>query len=346
MGNYKFEYLWLDGSEPVAFIRSKTKVLEFESYDGELELLPDWSFDGSSTMQAEGHDSDCLLKPVRVYPDLDRQNAYLVVCEVYAADGTPHPTNTRRLIDEEHNEEFWLGFEQEYVFTSNDGRPIGFPAGGFPEPQGPYYCAVGSRFIAGREVVESHLDTCLNAGLNITGINAEVMLGQWEYQCFGKGAKRACDDLIVSRYLLFRVSEKYSISVNLYPKPIKGDWNGSGMHTNFSNEYIREVGGKEYIEALLEGFRLFHADHLEVYGAYNYERLTGAHETASFDTFSYGVSDRGASIRIPVSTIQNGWKGYLEDRRPASNADPYRIAARIIETVSEAHEKALSSQTA
>lgn len=164
-----------------------------------------------------------------------------------------------------------------------DGQPMGFPSDGFPEPQGPYYCAVGSRFTAGREIVELHLDTCLSAGLNITGINAEVMLGQWEFQCFGKGAKRACDDLIVARYLLYRTSEEFRINVNIYPKPIQGDWNGSGMHTNFSYDYLRDIGGKEYVEALLEGFRPLHADHLKVYGAFNEERLTGAHETASHD---------------------------------------------------------------
>ena len=164
-----------------------------------------------------------------------------------------------------------------------DGRPMGFPSGGFPEPQGPYYCAVGSRFTAGREIVELHRDTCLSAGLNITSINAEVMLGQWEFQCSGKGAKRACDDLIVARYLLYRTSEEFRINVNIYPKPIQGDWNGSGMHTNFSYDYLRDIVGKEYVEALLEGFRPLHADHLKVYGAFNEERLTGAHETASYD---------------------------------------------------------------
>ena len=216
MAKYKFEYIWLDGSEPLAHIRSKTKVLDLDLYDGELDPLPDWSFDGSSTGQAEGNFSDCLLKPVRVYPDSERKNGYIVICEVYDAMGKPHESNRRIAIDDEMESEFWIGFEQEYVSTSDDGRPIGFPPGGFPEPQGPYYCAVGARFIAGRALVEDHLDACLDAGLDITGINAEVMLGQWEYQCFAKGAKKACDDLVVSRYLLFRISEKYEINVNLY----------------------------------------------------------------------------------------------------------------------------------
>ena len=178
-------------------------------------------------------------------------------------------------------------------------------------------------------------------GLGITGINAEVMLGQWEFQCFGKGAKRACDDLIVARYFLYRISEKYNILVELHPNPIKGDWNGSGMHTNFSNSYIREQGGEDYINALLEGFRPFHQDHIKEYGAHNAERLTGGFETASIDEFSFGVSNRGASLRIPIYTVEHGWKGYLEDRRPASNADPYRVAARIMKTVAVAHDNAM-----
>ncbi|MDX1666136.1 MAG: glutamine synthetase, partial [Saprospiraceae bacterium] len=306
-------------------------------YDGELDALPVWSFDGSSTKQAEGHASDCLLKPVGVYKDGGRKNAYLVVAEVLNPDGTPHESNTRALIEDE-SEDFWFGFEQEYVL-SRAGLPLGFPEKGYPAPQGPYYCSVGTGNASGRDLVEEHLDLCLEAGLSITGINAEVMLGQWEFQCFGRGAKKACDDLVLSRYLLHRVAEKYGVQIEFHPKPVKGDWNGSGMHTNFSNRAMREVGGKELMEEILEAFRPVHAEHIAVYGSANEERLTGYHETQSIDTFSYGVSDRGASIRIPVSMLQNDWKGYLEDRRPASNADPYRVVARIIKTIEGAHAK-------
>lgn len=333
MTKFKFEYIWLDGYKPEASLRSKTKVLDLEFFDGSVEKLPEWSFDGSSTQQAEGHSSDCLLKPVNVYPDAGRKNAYLVVCEVLNPDGTPHASNTRALIEDE-SDNYWFGFEQEYVFMA-DGMPLGFPSSGYPAPQGPYYCAVGSGNVAGRDIVEEHLDLCLDAGLSITGINAEVMLGQWEYQCFGKGAKQASDDLILSRYLLHRVAENYGVQIELHPKPVKGDWNGSGMHTNFSNEAMRATGGKELFEAICEAFRPVHDEHIEVYGSSNDQRLTGLHETQSITKFSYGVSDRGASIRIPVSTAQT-WKGYLEDRRPASNADPYLVTARIIKTVESA----------
>lgn len=333
MGKLKFEYIWLDGYKPEAGLRSKTKVLNLETYNGEVDILPIWSFDGSSTQQADGHSSDCLLKPVSVYPDPQRKNAYLVVCEVLNPDGTPHASNTRATIQED-DDDFWFGFEQEYIFEVN-GKPLGFPEEGYPGPQGPYYCSVGAGNVAGRDIVEEHLDVCLDAGLNITGINAEVMLGQWEFQCFGKGAKNASDALICSRYLLYRVAEQYNVKVNLHPKPVKGDWNGSGMHCNFSNRVMREVGGEELFINICKAFEPVHNEHIEVYGAYNDERLTGLHETQSIDKFSFGVSDRGASIRIPVNTAEN-WKGYLEDRRPASNGDPYLIASKIMNTVKNA----------
>lgn len=332
MAKFKFEYIWMDGYKPEANFRGKTKVLDLPSYNGELDVLPEWSFDGSSTQQAEGHSSDCLLKPVAVYPDSARINAFIVVCEVLNADGTPHASNDRATIEDDPD--FWFGFEQEYVLTQN-GKPLGFPENGFPAPQGPYYCAVGHGNVVGRDIVEEHLDACLDAGLSITGINAEVMIGQWEYQCFGKGGKKAADDMFVSRYLLHRICEAYGILVDIHPKPVKGDWNGSGMHCNFSNKEMREVGGEALFMAICEAFRPVHKEHIAVYGSSNDERLTGSHETQSISEFSYGVSDRGASIRIPIS-VPKDWKGYLEDRRPASNANPYKVASRVIKTVKSA----------
>ena len=338
MKSFKFEYIWLDGYSPEPNLRSKTKVIPFNNFTGQLDELPDWSFDGSSTQQAEGHSSDCLLKPVRIVPDPGRLDAYLVMCEVLNPDGTPHVSNTRSRFEDD--EDFWFGFEQEFVFIEND-LPVGFPEKGFPEPQGKFYCSVGHPNNAGRTIIEEHLDTCLAAGLSVTGINAEVMLGQWEYQLFGKGAKRASDDLWISRYLLHRVAEQYGVEVELHPKPVKGDWNGSGMHTNFSNKAMREEGGEELMKAICDAFGNAHQAHINEYGSSNEQRLTGLHETQHINSFSYGISDRGASIRIPVSVPLNGWKGYLEDRRPASNADPYRVAAKIVETTNAIKEVAI-----
>ena len=346
MTSFKFEYVWMDGWDPTPHLRSKTKIIAMDDFDMDASKLPMWSFDGSSTNQAEGGSSDCLLKPVRAYKDPARKNAFLIIAEVLNPDGTPHETNSRAKLVGDMADQLWIGYEQEYVLMNDNGRPIGFPDGGFPEPQGPYYCAVGQHFVEGREIIEEHLDICLEAGIGITGINAEVMLGQWEYQCFGKGAQRACDDLMMSRYLLYRTCEIYDVVVELHPKPIKGDWNGSGMHANFSWDQIRDTGGKEYIEKVCSHFGKYHKEHIAVYGSDNDQRLTGAHETASVDEFSYGVSDRGASIRIPIYTVEHDWKGYIEDRRPASNADPYAIANRILETLKEAHKVAMEEVVA
>ncbi len=333
----KLEYIWLDGSKPTQGLRSKTKVVE--DFSGKLKDAPVWSFDGSSTEQAPGGSSDLLLKPVAIFTDPGRKNGYLVMTEVMNANGSPHSTNGRATINDT-DDDFWFGFEQEYCIWDNEtGKPIGFPAGGFPGPQGPYYCSVGAAKAVGRELVEEHLDTCLDAGLTVEGINAEVLCGQWEYQVFAKGAARAGDEAWVARYLLERVAERYGYSINWAPKPIKGDWNGSGMHANFSNELLRTCGSQAVYDQVCKAFEPVIQEHIAVYGADNNQRLTGAHETQSIDKFSYGVSDRGASIRIPIATVDKGWKGWLEDRRPASNADPYKVASVIVKTVKGACAK-------
>jgi len=335
MTKSKLEYIWLDGYQPTQSLRSKTKVVE--DFSGKVEDAPQWSFDGSSTEQAPGGSSDCLLKPVFVVPDPGRSgDGYLVMCEVLDHEGNPHRTNGRATIHDDDND-FWFGFEQEYtIWDPTIEKPIGFPVEGFPGPQGPYYCSVGHGKAVGREIVEEHLELCLQAGLNVEGINAEVMMGQWEFQIFSKGAKRAGDEVWVARYLLERVAEKFEMSINWHCKPVAGDWNGSGMHANFSNSLLRTCGSKDVYEAVCQAFEPRIKDHIDVYGADNDQRLTGLHETQSIDKFSYGVSDRGASIRIPIGTVENGWKGWLEDRRPASNADPYMVASAIIQTVKNA----------
>ena len=328
---YKLEYIWLDGYTPEPNLRSKTKVLTSET-EPALDSLPIWNFDGSSTEQAEGNYSDCLLKPVKIIKDPQRKNGYLVLCEVLNPDMTPHSSNTRSSVKDNSN--MWVGFEQEYFIY--DGKlPLGHTKSDM-KPQGEYYCGIGSDNVSGRNIVEHHLDICLSAGLNVTGINAEVALGQWEFQVMGKGTLDSCDQLILCRYLLQRVAETYSVKINYHPKPLYGNWNGSGLHTNFSNKKMREVGGKEYFESIFNMFDVNHTKHIENYGSDNQMRLTGKHETQSIDKFSWGISDRGSSIRVPQATVNNGWKGYVEDRRPASNGDPYRIMKVISESVNQA----------
>ena len=333
MNKSKLEYLWLDGYKPTQTLRGKTEIVE--DFSGKLEDCPMWSFDGSSTRQAEGGSSDCLLKPVAIYPDPVRRNGFIVMTEVLNADGSPHESNGRATIDDDDND-FWFGFEQEYfLWDPETNLPLGFPKD--QTPQGQFYCSVGGKNTFGREVMDRHLDICLDAGINVEGTNAEVAAGQWEFQTFAKGAKKAGDEMWVARYLLERLAEEYGLGIEYHPKPLgPTDWNGSGMHANFSNTLLRTCGSKETYEAVCEAFRPVVKEHIDVYGAYNDQRLTGEHETQSIHEFSYGVSDRGASIRIPIMTVEKGWKGWLEDRRPASNGDPYKIAGRIIKTVKSA----------
>ncbi|MBK1792844.1 glutamine synthetase beta-grasp domain-containing protein [Persicirhabdus sediminis] len=331
MAKYRLDYLWLDGYTPTQNIRTKCMLKEFDEFPT-LEDLPEWGFDGSSTQQADGGDSDCVLKPVALYPDGTRHNGIIVMCEVMLPDGTAHPTNARASIIDDPDT--WFGFEQEY-FLYEDGAPLGFPKDGYPAPQGPYYCGVGYKNVGSiaRQIVDEHLELCLEAGINHEGINAEVAKGQWEFQVFAKGSKKAADDIWVARFLLLRLCEQFALDVEWHCKPVKGDWNGSGMHCNFSTKHLREVGGKEYFEKLMAAFEKYTEEHIAVYGPYNDQRLTGLHETQSIDMFSWGIADRGASIRVPHSFPKNDWKGYLEDRRPNSEGDPYKIASRVLQTI-------------
>jgi glutamine synthetase len=338
----KCEYIWLDGGS-TPNLRSKTKVLplEFEGEEWKINLsdIPVWGFDGSSTGQAVTGDSDCVLRPVFACIDSNRTNGILVLCDVLNTDFTPHESNSRAKLIEtmiKNNEsDPILGFEQEYFLYEND-RPLGWPSDSPPGPQGPYYCGVGDSRIAGRGITELHLTSCINSTVSIVGVNAEVALGQWEFQIGGPGvnAVAACDHLWVARFLLRRIAESQGVDVSLDPKPIDGDWNGSGMHTNFSTKRMRDQGGLSHInsacEALsspeaIEGAQAAYGEGLE-------RRLTGLHETCNISEFRYGVSDRGASIRIPWQVARQGC-GYFEDRRPNSNADPYKIATFLIDTV-------------
>jgi glutamine synthetase len=326
---YKAEYIWIDGTIPTAKLRSKTKIVE----DGAPP--PVWGFDGSSTNQAPGERSDCVLKPVFVCPDPLRKGDHkLVLCEVLLPSMEPHPTNTRQACLEalkaSADDEYLFGLEQEYTFFEGS-RPLGFPDRGFPAPQGGYYCGVGADEVFGRPVVEAHLEACLQAGLHISGINAEVMPGQWEFQVGPLNAIDVSDHLWVARWLLYRVGEDFGISATLHPKPVRGDWNGAGCHTNFSTKDMRSSYEPNVMAA--EALRTRHDLHIANYGAGIEDRLTGLHETASYKQYSYGVSDRGASVRIPWQVEKEG-KGYIEDRRPCANMDPYVVTRLIMETVS------------
>jgi glutamine synthetase len=335
----KAEYIWIDGTEPTPQLRSKTKIMDDDN-GVELADMPLWGFDGSSTNQATGDKSDCVLKPARVFPDPIRGgNSILVMCEVMLVDGKAHPTNTRaaaaRAAKKYKKYEPMFGIEQEYTMLKPDGSPLGFPDNGFPAPQGPYYCGVGEIAITGRDIAEDHMDACLEAGVTLSGINAEVMPGQWEFQVGPVGLLEVADELWIGRYLLHRIAEEYGVIIDINAKPVKGDWNGAGAHTNFSTKEMREDGGMAHIEAGCVALGKKAALHIANYGAGVEERLTGAHETQRHDQFSYGVSDRGASVRIPWQCSIDG-KGYLEDRRPNGNIDPYTVARLMTETICSA----------
>ena len=333
----KAEYIWIDGAKPTQKLRCKTKILPGLEEVEELSELPVWGFDGSSTEQAEGHASDCALKPVNFFVDPIRGYPHVLVMTEVCDPQTmePHSSNTRApcvdMADKHVAEECWFGIEQEYTFF--DGiKPLGWPDNGFPAPQGGYYCGVGADEVYGREIVEDHMDACLEAGLTFSGINAEVMPGQWEFQIGPVGAPAVGDELWIARWLLYRIAEDYGVSATLDAKPIKGDWNGAGAHTNFSTKAMREDGGMAVIEEACEKLGKRALIHVKNYGADIESRLTGAHETQRWDEFSWGVSDRGASIRIPWNVALDK-KGYLEDRRPNANADPYVICKLMIESI-------------
>lgn len=330
-GKVQAEYIWIDGLNE---LRSKTKTLD--NVPKSIDDLPEWNFDGSSTEQAPGHDSDIILIPVAIFADPFRKgHNKLVLCETYNPDGTPNRTNYRhsakKVMDAHADAHPWFGIEQEYTLFDVDGQVLGWPKGGFPGPQGPYYCGVGAKKVFGRDVVEAHYKACLYAGVTISGVNAEVMPGQWEFQVGPCEGIDMGDHLWMARYLLNRVSEDFGIVVSLSPKPIPGDWNGAGCHTNYSTAAMRAEGGIKAIEEAINKMSLRHAEHIAVYGDDNDKRLTGRHETGHIGTFSYGVANRGASIRIPRHVAAQG-KGYLEDRRPASNIDPYRVTHIVVES--------------
>jgi len=329
-------YIWIGGSGQD--IRSKTKTLPCAVKS--IDDIPPWNYDGSSTEQAPGDDSEVYLQPVRFYPDpFRRGDNILVLCEcLHPLTKKPIESNTRspaKLVFEHKavkQEKPWYGIEQEYTLFEADGvTPLGWPQFGYPGPQGPYYCGNGARRAYGRQIVEAHYRLCMYCGLKISGINAEVMAGQWEYQIGPCEGIDSGDSVWLSRFLLERVTEYFQVVVSFHPKPIKGDWNGAGCHTNYSTLTMRSEGGYDAIIAGIEKLGKRHEEHIAKYGLHNDERMTGHHETADIHKFSYGVANRGASVRIPNITKMEK-KGYFEDRRPASNMDPYVVTSMIAET--------------
>lgn len=334
------EYVWLDGFYK---LRSKSRTVDAGVTDP--ADLPSWNYDGSSTNQAPGEDSEVILKPRVIYKDPFRGGDHiLVLCDTYTPNGQPLPTNTRASCDKVMSNARslapWFGLEQEYFLINPEtGKPVGFPVDGEPAPQGPYYCGIGAENAFGREVADAAWRAQLYAGLKVGGINAEVAPGQWEFQVGPCEGIEEGDMMWMARYILERTAEIAGLIVNYDPKPVKGDWNGSGCHSNFSTKGMREEGGyeKEIIPAM-ERLRLKHTEHIMAYGEGNDQRLTGKHETAPITEFRWGIGDRGASCRVGSNIAKDG-KGYFEDRRPAGNCDPYVVTKLLVKTGCEVNEE-------
>lgn len=333
---YLLEYIWIDAYNN---LRSKTKIMKCD--DGlNVENCPYWTFDGSSTGQAESNDSDVILKPCKLYLNpliekKDNMSGYLVLCETYDKDRNPHKTNyrwnCRKMTDKiDIKLDPWFGIEQEYIIYDRvTMKPYMWNSNTMV--QGPYYCGCGGDRALGRQIAEKHVELCLKIGLKICGINAEVTPSQWEFQIGPLSALDISDELWIARYLLNRISEEFGCWINYHPKPMK-DYNGSGCHTNFSTFQMRQDNGYDEIIKACQKLSQKHAEHLMEYGEYNDIRLTGHHETSNIHQFSYAEGNRGSSIRIPLHVV-NDKKGYLEDRRPGSNMDPYRVTSIILKSV-------------
>lgn len=316
------EYIWLDGENKT---RSKTRVLK------NINDIPYWNYDGSSTGQVGSDgDTEIILNPIVLYKDpfFRDDRHYLVWCN------STKRNDATKIFNKMLEEEPWFGLEQEYfIFSKN------FDMSHINTEQGKYYCGVGyggknikigNRTAVERIIANEHLDSCLYAGLTMSGLNAEVACGQWEYQvgpCIGISAG---DELHVSRYILFRIAEIYECIISFSPK-INSKINGSGCHTNFSTAKTRNNRGlKVILEEYIPNLAKTHVDDVLMMGRGNEHRLTGKHETSSMNEFTWGIGTRNTSIRVGNETNINGC-GYFEDRRPAANMEPYTVTSLIFE---------------
>lgn len=326
------DYVWIGGSGE---LRSKTRVV-YHHVDT-VDDIDEWNFDGSSTGQAEGAKSEVFLKPVKMIkcPFRRRNNAFIVLCETYLPSGEPASWNHRhdasKIFQKYSNAKSLFGIECEYyVYDCDTNLPYYFDKN---MQQGQFYCSAGGRNAFMRDLLEEHLQSCLYAGIRITGTNLEVAPSQQEYQVLGSGID-AADQVWLARYILDRISEKYNAYIVYNPKPLSGDFNGSGMHTNFSIESMRQGNGFEIIKSLMPKLAANHEEYMKHTGDGNRQRMSGIHETSSYDQFTWGIGSRNTSIRIPNDAVR-GINFYIEDRRPASNADPYQITSQLLKTIME-----------
>lgn len=318
-------YVWLDKFN---ILRSKTKRVE------QVNQIPIWNFDGSSTSQMDYStmNTEVLLQPIRVYIDgfNERNNEnYLVLCDTYNInkDGiiTPTVDNYRYgaiNIFNETNLNPKFGFEQEFYLIDNENHEKLSSLTNISNKDN-NYCRTTTKYTY---IMNEFYNLCLSCKIGIVGWNAEVAPFQFEYQIFGNGID-ACDDLVMSRYVL----ERYMIDNNYeikYDPKLYENLSGSGCHINYS-----DVRSKEYMDKYIKALGETHNDLMKVYGENNNKRLTGLHETSSYSVFTYGVGDRYKSVRIPNSTAL-GLTNYFEDRRPGANINPYMACGALVKVLS------------
>uniref|UniRef100_A0A2A4J2C5 glutamine synthetase n=1 Tax=Heliothis virescens TaxID=7102 RepID=A0A2A4J2C5_HELVI len=329
-------YVWIDGTGEN--LRSKERTLDF--MPKVAEDLPVLTYDGSGTRQARKKNADMYLFPRAIYRNpIHRGRSILVMCDTFDKNLQPTATNNRVRCAEAYlkcaEEEPWFGIEQElYLMNSYDLRPLGWPYKGFPDKTTQYHYGIGADKAFGRELMEAHYKCCLYAGIAYGGLNVEMGPSQWEYQVGPSVGVSAGDDVWMARYILQILAEQYGVAVSIKPKPIP-HWQGSGTHVNFSTKLMREENGIIEIEKAIGKLAAAHKDHLKLYDPYggrdNARRLIGSHQAAHMHEFSAGVSERSTCIRIHRSVAVDK-KGFFEDRRPASNCDPYRVIDSLLRT--------------
>ena len=334
MMNTNVEYIWLDNDNN---FRSKTKIITNKLVTS-LTSLPLWNYDGSSCGQANTETSEVMLKPVFMCNDPFRgQNHRLAYCVTYTGEQmVPLKNNYREYAQQIFKEDKvnyfkpWFGMEQEFfIMDPETGMPFNYSNS---NTQGKYYCGVGTCQKVERDIMEDFIKRSYDAGLKVCGINAEVAQGQWEYQVGPLTGIFAADQLMMSRYILVRTAENHNANINFHPKPLGVNWNGSGCHTNYSTKFTRggtdEHHGIHYINTYIERLKNHHTECMQQYGRDNHLRMTGTCETADYNHCTHSVGGRDCSIRIGYDTAR--WEcGYFEDRRPASNCDPYLVTASL-----------------
>ncbi|EHB11474.1 Glutamine synthetase [Heterocephalus glaber] len=222
-----------------------------------VEELPGWNFDGSSTFQSEGSNSDMYLIPVAMFQDpFCKDPNKLVFCEVFKCNWKPAETNLRHtckwIMDMVCNQHPWFRMGQEYTLMGTDGHPFCWLSSGFPGLQGPYYHGVGAENAYVGDAVEAHYRACSYAGVKITRRNAEVMPAQWEFQVGPSEGISMGDHLWEARFISHCVCEDFGVMATFDPKPIPGNWNGAGCHTNFSMKAMWEENGLKSIEEAIK----------------------------------------------------------------------------------------------